>query len=73
MGNGLKYLEIVVLRYTIGFIEDVSIDLNKESMIGTITTVSCNLSTSCSSESVIFKLSIICKLESINCDVESIS
>ena len=53
--NGLKCLEIVLLECNIVFVEDVSKVLNEESTIGTIGSISYNLSGSCNAESVILK------------------
>ena len=62
-----------MLGYTIIFAEGVSIILNEESIIGTIVSISYNLSVSCNSESVTFKFSVVFKLEHTNYNVESIS
>ena len=58
-----------MLGCTVIFAEGVPIILNEESIIGTIVSISYNLSVSCNSESVTFKFSVVLKLEHINCNI----
>ena len=69
----MDWLEVVVLGFTVVFVDCVSIVLNEASIIGTIGSISYNLSASFNLESLIFKLYVVYKLEPISCNVESIS